>query len=38
MEVNSGMYRVLSANSNDSVGGARFTETLAQYLASEFQR
>nr|XP_048316806.1 heat shock 70 kDa protein 14 isoform X1 [Myodes glareolus] len=38
MEVNSGMYRVLSTNSNDNVGGAHFTETLAQYLASEFQR
>lgn len=38
MEVNSGMYRVLSTSSNDDVGGAHFTETLAQYLASEFQR
>lgn len=38
MEVNSGMYRVLSTNSDDNVGGAHFTETLAQYLASEFQR
>ncbi|KAH0504782.1 Heat shock 70 kDa protein 14 [Microtus ochrogaster] len=38
VEVNSGMYRVLSTNSNDNVGGAHFTETLAQYLASEFQR
>ncbi|KAL6077229.1 hypothetical protein STEG23_037684 [Scotinomys teguina] len=38
MEVNSGMYRVLSSNSDDNIGGAHFTETLAQYLASEFQR
>jgi hypothetical protein len=38
MEVNSGMYRVLSTNTDDSIGGAHFTETLAQYLASEFQR
>ncbi|ERE77426.1 heat shock 70 kDa protein 14 isoform X1 [Cricetulus griseus] len=38
MEVNSGMYRVLSTSSSDDIGGAHFTETLAQYLASEFQR
>lgn len=38
MEVNSGMYRVLSTNSSDDVGGAHLTETLAQYLAAEFQR
>nr|XP_054359148.1 heat shock 70 kDa protein 14 isoform X2 [Pongo pygmaeus] len=38
MEVNSGIYRVLSTNTDDNIGGAHFTETLAQYLASEFQR
>ncbi|KAM6216206.1 heat shock 70 kDa protein 14 [Rhynchocyon petersi] len=38
MEVNSGMYRVLSTNTNGNIGGAHFTETLANYLASEFQR
>lgn len=38
MEVNSGMYRVLSTSTDDNIGGTRFTETLAQYLASEFQR
>ncbi|XP_028620722.1 heat shock 70 kDa protein 14 isoform X1 [Grammomys surdaster] len=38
MEVNSGMYRVLSTNTSDNIGGAHFTDTLAQYLASEFQR
>ncbi|KAM4828503.1 heat shock 70 kDa protein 14 isoform 1-T1 [Thomomys bottae] len=38
MEVNSGMFRVLSTNTDDNIGGAHFTETLAQYLASEFQR
>ncbi|XP_010996547.1 heat shock 70 kDa protein 14 isoform X1 [Camelus dromedarius] len=37
MEVNSGIYRVLSTNT-DNIGGTHFTETLAQYLASEFQR
>nr|XP_045255540.1 heat shock 70 kDa protein 14 isoform X2 [Macaca fascicularis] len=38
MEVNSGIYRVLSTNTDGNIGGAHFTETLAQYLASEFQR
>lgn len=38
MEVNSGMYRVLSTNTSDNIGGAHFTDSLAQYLASEFQR
>ncbi|GAB1285928.1 Heat shock 70 kDa protein 14 [Apodemus speciosus] len=38
MEVNSGMYRVLSTNTSDEIGGAHFTDTLARYLASEFQR
>uniref|UniRef100_A0A8C0K4J3 Heat shock 70 kDa protein 14 n=1 Tax=Canis lupus dingo TaxID=286419 RepID=A0A8C0K4J3_CANLU len=38
MEVNSGIYRVLSTNTDDNIGGTHFTETLAQYLASEFQR
>ncbi|XP_027449175.1 heat shock 70 kDa protein 14 isoform X2 [Callorhinus ursinus] len=38
MEVNSGIYRVLSTNTDDNIGGTHFTETLAEYLASEFQR
>ncbi|XP_036763946.2 heat shock 70 kDa protein 14 [Manis pentadactyla] len=38
MEVNSGIYRVLSTNTDDNIGGIHFTETLAQYLASEFHR
>ncbi|XP_036615166.1 heat shock 70 kDa protein 14 [Trichosurus vulpecula] len=38
IEVNSGMYRVLATNTDDSIGGVYFTEALAQYLASEFQR
>nr|XP_058915171.1 heat shock 70 kDa protein 14 isoform X2 [Kogia breviceps] len=38
MEVNSGIYRVLSTNTDNNIGGTHFTETLAQYLASEFQR
>ena len=38
MEVNSGIYRVLSTNTDNNIGGIHFTETLAQYLASEFQR
>ncbi|XP_067861141.1 heat shock 70 kDa protein 14 [Heptranchias perlo] len=38
VEVNSGMYRVLASHADDSIGGECFTEALAQYLASEFQR
>ncbi|XP_059515824.1 heat shock 70 kDa protein 14 isoform X1 [Myotis daubentonii] len=38
MEVNSGIYRVISTNTDDNIGGTQFTETLAQHLASEFQR
>lgn len=38
MEVNSGIYRVLSTNTDYNIGGTHFTETLAQHLASEFQR
>ncbi|KAM5172938.1 heat shock 70 kDa protein 14 [Mantella aurantiaca] len=38
IEVNSGIYRVLSTKTYDDIGGVCFTEALAQYLASEFQR
>ncbi|KAF7246626.1 Heat shock 70 kDa protein 14 [Varanus komodoensis] len=38
IEVNSGLYRVLSTNTDDTIGGICFTEALAQHLASEFQR
>ncbi|XP_070288140.1 heat shock 70 kDa protein 14 isoform X3 [Myotis yumanensis] len=38
LEVNSGIYRVISTNTDDNIGGTQFTETLAQHLASEFQR
>ncbi|XP_050180854.1 heat shock 70 kDa protein 14 [Myiozetetes cayanensis] len=38
VEVNSGIYRVLATNTDDSIGGVCFTEALAQHLASEFQR
>ncbi|XP_066135348.1 heat shock 70 kDa protein 14 [Saccopteryx bilineata] len=38
MEINSGLYRVLSTNTDANIGGIHFTETLAQHLASEFQR
>uniref|UniRef100_A0A0K8RU51 Heat shock 70 kDa protein 14 n=1 Tax=Crotalus horridus TaxID=35024 RepID=A0A0K8RU51_CROHD len=38
IEVNSGLYRVLSTTTDDSIGGTCFTEALAQHLASEFQR
>ncbi|XP_078275556.1 heat shock 70 kDa protein 14 isoform X1 [Rhinoraja longicauda] len=38
VEVNSGLYKVLASHADDSIGGECFTETLAQYLASEFQR
>ncbi|NWI72401.1 HSP7E protein, partial [Dryoscopus gambensis] len=37
IEVNSGIYRVLATNTDDSIGGVCFTEALAQHLASEFQ-
>uniref|UniRef100_A0A8C8RWA3 Heat shock protein family A (Hsp70) member 14 n=1 Tax=Pelusios castaneus TaxID=367368 RepID=A0A8C8RWA3_9SAUR len=38
IEVNSGIYRVLATDTDDSIGGVCFTEALAQHLASEFQR
>ncbi|XP_048355657.1 heat shock 70 kDa protein 14 [Sphaerodactylus townsendi] len=38
IEVNSGLYHVLSTNTDDSIGGICFTEAVAQHLASEFQR
>ncbi|MBN3291049.1 HSP7E protein, partial [Polypterus senegalus] len=38
IEVNSGIYRVLATQTDDSIGGECFTEALAQHLASEFQR
>uniref|UniRef100_A0A8B9F933 Heat shock protein family A (Hsp70) member 14 n=1 Tax=Amazona collaria TaxID=241587 RepID=A0A8B9F933_9PSIT len=38
IEVNSGIYRVLATNTDDTIGGVCFTEALAQHLASEFQR
>lgn len=38
IEVNSGIYRVLATKTYDDIGGVCFTEALAQYLASEFQR
>ncbi|XP_069084825.1 heat shock 70 kDa protein 14 [Pleurodeles waltl] len=38
IEVNSGMYRVLSTNTDGTIGGVYFTEALSQHLASEFQR
>ncbi|KAG9489939.1 heat shock 70 kDa protein 14 [Eleutherodactylus coqui] len=38
IEVNSGIYRVLATKTYDDIGGLCFTEALAQYLASEFQR
>ncbi|XP_044132694.1 heat shock 70 kDa protein 14 [Bufo gargarizans] len=38
LEVNSGIYRVLATKTYDNIGGVCFTEALAQYLASEFQR
>ncbi|KAL8207456.1 UNVERIFIED_CONTAM: Heat shock 70 kDa protein 14 [Gekko kuhli] len=38
IEVNSGLYHILSTNTDDSIGGNCFTEALAQHLASEFQR
>lgn len=36
--VSGGMYRVLHTLTDHSIGGERFTEALAQHLASEFKR
>uniref|UniRef100_A0AAY4D8Z1 Heat shock 70 kDa protein 14 n=1 Tax=Denticeps clupeoides TaxID=299321 RepID=A0AAY4D8Z1_9TELE len=38
LEVNSGMYRVLSTLTDHSTGGESFTQALAQHLASEFKK
>lgn len=38
LQVNGGMYRVLHTLTDHSIGGERFTEALAQHLASEFKR
>uniref|UniRef100_A0AAR2KCF9 Heat shock 70 kDa protein 14 n=1 Tax=Pygocentrus nattereri TaxID=42514 RepID=A0AAR2KCF9_PYGNA len=38
LEVNSGMYRVLSTHTDHSTGGESFTHALAQHLAAEFKK
>lgn len=38
LQVSGGMYRVLDTLTDHSIGGERFTEALAQHLASEFKR
>uniref|UniRef100_A0A8C6T7Y6 Heat shock protein 14 n=1 Tax=Neogobius melanostomus TaxID=47308 RepID=A0A8C6T7Y6_9GOBI len=38
LQVSGGMYRVLHTLTDHSIGGERFTEALAQHLASEFKR
>ncbi|XP_028305732.1 heat shock 70 kDa protein 14 [Gouania willdenowi] len=38
LQVNGGMFRVLSSNTDHSVGGESFTEALAHFLSSEFKR
>ncbi|KAK7879592.1 hypothetical protein WMY93_033695 [Mugilogobius chulae] len=38
LQVSGGMYRVLHTVTDHSIGGERFTNALAQHLASEFKR
>uniref|UniRef100_A0A3Q1H6G9 Heat shock 70 kDa protein 14 n=1 Tax=Anabas testudineus TaxID=64144 RepID=A0A3Q1H6G9_ANATE len=38
LQVNGGMFRVLSTHTDHSIGGESFTQALAQHLASEFKR
>ncbi|CAB1443171.1 unnamed protein product [Pleuronectes platessa] len=38
MQVNGGMFQVLSTHTDHSIGGESFTEALAQHLAAEFKR
>ncbi|XP_041833489.1 heat shock 70 kDa protein 14 [Melanotaenia boesemani] len=38
LQINGGMFRVLSTHTDHSIGGESFTQALAQYLASEFKR
>ncbi|XP_056280795.1 heat shock 70 kDa protein 14 [Pseudoliparis swirei] len=38
LQVNGGVFRVLSTHTDNSVGGESFTEALAQHLATEFKR
>ncbi|KAI3367004.1 hypothetical protein L3Q82_009634 [Scortum barcoo] len=38
LQVNGGMFRVLSTRTDHSIGGESFTQALAQHLATEFKR
>ncbi|XP_071782531.1 heat shock 70 kDa protein 14 [Centroberyx gerrardi] len=38
LQVNGGMFRVLSTHTDHSIGGESFTQALAQHLAAEFRR
>uniref|UniRef100_A0A3B4XY95 Heat shock protein 14 n=1 Tax=Seriola lalandi dorsalis TaxID=1841481 RepID=A0A3B4XY95_SERLL len=38
LQVNGGMFRVLSTHTDHSIGGESFTQALAQHLAAEFKR
>ncbi|TNN72881.1 Heat shock protein 14 [Liparis tanakae] len=38
LQVNGGVFRVLSTHTDHSIGGESFTEALAQHLATEFKR
>ncbi|XP_008279142.1 heat shock 70 kDa protein 14 [Stegastes partitus] len=38
LQVNGGMFRVLSTHTDHGIGGESFTQALAQHLASEFKR
>ncbi|XP_029016938.1 heat shock 70 kDa protein 14 isoform X2 [Betta splendens] len=38
LQVNGGIFRVLSTHTDHSIGGESFTQALAQHLAAEFKR
>jgi len=38
LAVNGGMYRVVAAEHDTTLGGIKFDELLSQHLAAEFQR
>ncbi|XP_034382615.1 heat shock 70 kDa protein 14 isoform X2 [Cyclopterus lumpus] len=38
LQVNGGVFRVISTHTDNSIGGESFTEALAQHLATEFKR
>lgn len=38
LQVNGGMFQVLNSHTDLSMGGESFTDALAQFLATEFER